>query len=181
MMRNQTDIVRLTPSPSTLGECLVFNVQRSTLNVQRPIRKCAAALIACLLLVAGCRREQLSNPATQQPPRDVLLITIDTLRADSVGYAGNTHVKTPFLDSLAARGIVFANAHAHNVVTLPSHVNILTGLYPWQHGVRDNAGFLIEAAAVRLSVGLRAKVPGHSGERQCEDKRFHVSNAASRQ
>ena len=68
----------------------------------------------------------------------------DSLRADSVGFAGNTRVKTPYLDRLASEGIVFANAHAHNVVTLPSHVNILTGLYPYQHGVRDNAGFKLD-------------------------------------
>ena len=53
-------------------------------------------------------------------------------------------MKTPFLDSLAARGIVFTNAHAHNVVTLASHTNILTGLYPYQHGIRDNAGFVLD-------------------------------------
>src|SRR5437868_9211496 len=69
-MRNQTDIVRFSPSPSTLGECLVFNVQRSTLNVQRPIKKCAAALIACLLLVAGCASHAHKDLATefQSPP-----------------------------------------------------------------------------------------------------------------
>src|ERR1051326_8471574 len=75
---------------------------------------------------------------------DVILVTIDTVRADALGFAGNPRVRTPFLDSLAARGIVFTNAHAHNVVTLPSHTNILTGLYPFQHGVRENAGFKLD-------------------------------------
>ena len=78
------------------------------------------------------------------PAHDIILVTIDTLRADSVGYAGNTRVKTPFLDSLAGRGMVFENAHAHNVITLASHTNILTGLYPYQHGVRENAGFKLD-------------------------------------
>lgn len=83
--------------------------------------------------------------AARMPPvRDIILVTIDTLRADCVGYAGNTRVRTPFLDSLAARGIVFTNAHAHNVITLASHTNILTGLYPFQHGVRENAGFTLD-------------------------------------
>ncbi|HEY2325499.1 MAG TPA: sulfatase-like hydrolase/transferase [Thermoanaerobaculia bacterium] len=77
-------------------------------------------------------------------PPDVILITIDTLRADALGFAGNRRVRTPYLDNLAARGIVFTNAHAHNVVTLPSHTNILTGLYPYQHGIRDNAGFTLD-------------------------------------
>jgi len=72
---------------------------------------------------------------------DVILITIDTLRADALGFVGNAAVATPLLDRLAAAGRVFPHAHAHNVVTLPSHTNILTGLYPYQHGVRDNQGF----------------------------------------
>ena len=79
-------------------------------------------------------------PAADRPP-DVLLITIDTLRADALGFAGNEAVATPVLDRLAAAGRVFRRAQAHNVVTLPSHANILTGLYPYQHGVRDNSGF----------------------------------------
>src|SRR3954451_22384943 len=114
-------------------------------------------LFSCLLLLAGCHPEQPSTPATQQLSNSIILITIDTLRADSVGYAGNTRVKTPFLDSLAARGIVFTNAHAHNVVTLPSHVNILTGLYPWQHGVRDNAGFVLDPKFPTLASLLHDK------------------------
>ncbi|MGZ4778521.1 MAG: sulfatase-like hydrolase/transferase, partial [Thermoanaerobaculia bacterium] len=91
---------------------------------------------------------------------DVILITIDTLRADALGFAGNTRVRTPFLDSLAARGIVFTNAHAHNVVTLPSHTNILTGLYPYQHGIRDNAGFKLDAK--HATIGAMMKRAGYA-------------------
>ena len=87
-------------------------------------------------------------------PPDVMLITIDTLRADALGFAGNARVKTPYLDSLAARGIVFTNAHAHNVVTLPSHTNIITGLYPYQHGIRDNAGFHLDPKHATLGAML---------------------------
>jgi arylsulfatase A-like enzyme len=86
---------------------------------------------------------------------DVILVTIDTLRADALGFAGNARVKTPYLDSLAARGIVFTNAHAHNVVTLPSHANILTGLYPYQHGLRDNAGFTLEPTHPTLGTMMK--------------------------
>lgn len=91
------------------------------------------------------------------PPRrpDVLLITIDTLRADSVGFAGNRGVQTPVLDRLAAAGRVFTDAHAHNVVTLPSHVNILTGLYPYEHGIRDNTGFRLSGDIPTLATVLR--------------------------
>jgi arylsulfatase A-like enzyme/Flp pilus assembly protein TadD len=75
--------------------------------------------------------------------RSVLLITVDTLRADALGFAGNERVETPVLDRLAAGGRVFTRAHAHNVVTLPSHANILTGRLPYEHGIRDNSGFVL--------------------------------------
>ena len=64
----------------------------------------------------------------------MLLITIDTLRADALGASGNPSARTPWLDRLAAGGVRFSNARAHNVVTLPSHANILTGRLPPDHG-----------------------------------------------
>ena len=91
-----------------------------------------------------------------QPRPDVVLVTIDTLRADALGFAGNTRVATPHLDRLAAAGRVFPNAHAHNVVTLPSHANLLTGLYPHQHGIRDNTGFVLPAGIPTLATVLQA-------------------------
>ena len=72
--------------------------------------------------------------------QNVLLITIDTLRADALGCYGGP-AATPVLDRLAADGVRFDFAHAHAVVTLPSHTSILTGRYPFQHGVRDNSGY----------------------------------------
>src|SRR5438132_611360 len=105
-----------------------------------------------LLFLLGCQRAE--TPAASKAG-DIILITIDTMRADSVGFAGNTRVKTPFLDRIASEGIVFSNAHAHNVVTLPSHVNILTGLYPYQHGVRDNAGFKLDPKYETVATMLR--------------------------
>ncbi|HEV7242580.1 MAG TPA: sulfatase-like hydrolase/transferase [Thermoanaerobaculia bacterium] len=87
---------------------------------------------------------------------DVILVTIDTWRADAAGFAGNANVETPFLDSLASRGVVFSNAHAQNVVTLPSHANILTGLNPYQHGVRENAGYVLDEKTNTLAERLKA-------------------------
>ena len=103
-----------------------------------------AALLLTLIFLTACDGDR-EKPAAAPRAQDVILITIDTLRADATGFSGNTRVKTPFLDSLAAKGTVFANTHAHNVVTLPSHANILTGLLPYQHGIRDNAGFTLDA------------------------------------
>ncbi|HVR06553.1 MAG TPA: sulfatase-like hydrolase/transferase [Thermoanaerobaculia bacterium] len=86
---------------------------------------------------------------------DVVLITVDTLRADALGFAGNRLAATPTLDRLAAAGRVYPDAHAHNVVTLPSHTNILTGLYPFQHGVRENSGFRLPPSIPTLGTYLR--------------------------
>src|SRR6185295_588944 len=112
------------------------------------------ALLTALL--AGCRSGSESTGAgPTHAGADVVLITIDTLRADAVGFAGNTRVQTPTLDRLAAAGRVFGDAHAHNVVTLPSHTNILTGLYPYQHGVRDNSGFVLPPRVPTLATRLK--------------------------
>jgi arylsulfatase A-like enzyme/tetratricopeptide (TPR) repeat protein len=97
------------------------------------------------------------TPAAAQPPPDVVLITIDTLRADALGFAGNARVRTPNLDRLASEGLVFTGAHAHNVMTLPSHANILTGLYPYQHGIRDNEGFRLDSKIPTLATMLAEK------------------------
>jgi arylsulfatase A-like enzyme/Flp pilus assembly protein TadD len=111
-------------------------------------------LALLLIFLAACTGRE--TPATNdQPAGDIILVTIDTWRADAAGFAGNTGVKTPFLDSLAGKGIVFTNAHAHNVITLPSHANILTGLNPYQHGVRENAGFVLDAKHVTVAERLR--------------------------
>lgn len=92
----------------------------------------------------------VSNP-------DVVLITIDTLRYDALGFTGNTRVATPNLDRVAREGVLFSNAHAQNVMTLPSHVNILTGLYPYQHGVRNNQGFRLARGIPTLATFLKAR------------------------
>lgn len=87
----------------------------------------------------------------------MVLITIDTLRADALGAYGNALARTPWIDRLASKGVRFEQAHAHNVVTLPSHANILSGRYPFQHGVRDNAGFRFPADAPTLATRLRQR------------------------
>ncbi len=97
----------------------------------------------------------LTIPESRQ--LDVLLITIDTLRADYLSCYDDTKIKTPHIDSLADRGLLFKRAFAHNVITLPSHINILTGTYPFQHGVRDNAGFRLSEESLLISEVLKEK------------------------
>jgi arylsulfatase A-like enzyme/Tfp pilus assembly protein PilF len=87
----------------------------------------------------------------------VLLVTVDTLRADALGAYGRAGAETPWMDRLAAEGVRFAEARAQNVVTLPSHANILSGRYPTDHGVRDNAGFRFPATTETLATLLKAR------------------------
>jgi arylsulfatase A-like enzyme/Tfp pilus assembly protein PilF len=82
--------------------------------------------------------------------QNVLLVTIDTLRADALGSYGG-RAATPNLDRLAESGLRFTFAHAHAVMTLPSHSSILTGRYPFAHGVRDNAGYRLDDKAETLA------------------------------
>ena len=88
--------------------------------------------------------------------QNVLLITINTLRADALGGYGGA-AATPNLDGLAAAGARFEFAHAHAVVTLPSHASILTGVYPFEHGIHDNAGYRLPDDSVTLAGMLRAQ------------------------
>src|SRR5882762_2779144 len=86
--------------------------------------------------------------------QNVLLVTIDTLRGDALGsYGGST--RTPNLDALAARGTRFDFAHAHAVLTRPSHASILTGTYPFEHGVRDHSGYRMKAGMPTIASMLK--------------------------
>ncbi|MDH5745026.1 MAG: sulfatase-like hydrolase/transferase, partial [Candidatus Aminicenantes bacterium] len=95
------------------------------------------------------------NEASQPSSLNVLLITVDTLRADRVSCYDSKHVQTPNIDSLAERGFVFTRAFAHNPLTLPSHTNILLGTTPLFHGVRDNVNFVIRENSLTLAEHLK--------------------------
>jgi arylsulfatase A-like enzyme/Flp pilus assembly protein TadD len=109
---------------------------------------------AALLVLLGWAVFRDRAPAQ---PANVLLITVDTLRADALGAYGNATAATPWLDRLAAGGLRFDNVRAHNVVTLPSHANILTGRLPLDHGVRDNSGFRLPPGEGTLATWLEAR------------------------
>jgi arylsulfatase A-like enzyme len=73
----------------------------------------------------------------------IALITLDTTRADRLGFYGGRVAETPNLDRLAAAGVVFDTAIAPVPLTLPSHASMLTGLYPYQHGVHQNGFYTL--------------------------------------
>jgi arylsulfatase A-like enzyme/Flp pilus assembly protein TadD len=103
------------------------------------------------------KRPTRPRPVAQDSGLSVLLISIDTLRADAVGAYGRADAGTPWIDRLAAGGVRFARAHAHNVVTLPSHANILSGQLAFTHGIRDNSGFRFPADTATLATILKAR------------------------
>jgi arylsulfatase A-like enzyme/tetratricopeptide (TPR) repeat protein len=87
-------------------------------------------------------RERTIRGAPDRP--DVLLLTLDTTRADRLGCYGGDPSATPVLDGLARRGVVFLRAYTHVPVTLPSHASLLTGATPAHHGVHDNGTFVLD-------------------------------------
>jgi arylsulfatase A-like enzyme/Tfp pilus assembly protein PilF len=106
------------------------------------------ALPALLLLALG---------ACSRPAPNVLLVTLDTTRADHIGCYGFALARTPRLDHLAGEGVRCANAVTAAPITLPSHSTILTGLYPPAHGVRDNGTYALGDDAVTLAERLKAR------------------------
>ena len=111
------------------------------------------AIVAALLL-AGCRRE--SADVFRGAP--VILISVDTLRSDHLPAYGYRGVATPNLDALRRDSILYARAYSHCPMTLPSHLSILTGLLPTEHGVRNNIGYRFDGTKFRtLAAVLRAQ------------------------
>jgi choline-sulfatase len=101
------------------------------------------ALLVALVCTTACRGDR---PAADTAPRpNVLLVTVDTLRADRVGVYGYNRASTPAMDGLAAKGVRFATAVAHAPLTGPSHASILTGQTPLGHGFRNNSGYVLPA------------------------------------
>jgi arylsulfatase A-like enzyme/Tfp pilus assembly protein PilF len=113
--------------------------------------KHALALAALALL--GCR----GGPPGPYPEASVVLVSIDTLRADRLPLYGYAKGATPQLDALAREGVVFDAVYSHCPMTLPAHASLFTGLLPPRHGVRDNQGFTLAADKRTLATRFRAQ------------------------
>lgn len=107
----------------------------------------AAIVTACLSAACSSSAPSPAPEPAPLPRAPILLVTLDTTRADAVGpdAAG---VQTPAFNALAARGLRFRQAYATAPETLPSHSSMMTGLYPAGHGVRENGRFLSTAFPV---------------------------------
>ena len=112
------------------------------------------AVVTCgtlLTAVGGWRYARVSAPLGGP----VIIISIDTLRADHLPAYGYTHVKTPAIDRLAADGLVFERAYAHAPQTWPAHAALLSGRLPFETGVRDDADTRLAAGERLLPALLR--------------------------
>jgi arylsulfatase A-like enzyme/Tfp pilus assembly protein PilF len=96
-------------------------------------------LVSLLIGIPGTAAQERNRKTGPLRP-NVLLITVDTVRADHIGAYGYSKAQTPNIDSVARDGIRFARAYATNPTTLPSHSTILTGTYPMLHGMHDFSG-----------------------------------------
>jgi arylsulfatase A-like enzyme/Flp pilus assembly protein TadD len=111
----------------------------ATLYVASRIRAFLYVVLAVVQTAAA------ATPNVRKPAPNVILITIDTVRADHLGCYGAKKIQTPTLDALGRDGIVFERAISQVPLTWPSHAAILTGLYPFQNGVQDFTGQPLDA------------------------------------
>jgi arylsulfatase A-like enzyme len=100
-------------------------------------------------VVAALFFSSAASAQTRRP--NVVLITIDTTRADALGVYGQPQPTTPAIDRIASRGVVFEHAITTNPETLPSHASLFTGMFPFSHGVRENLGQQLAEENVTLA------------------------------
>ncbi len=109
--------------------------------------------LLCLgLALAGCVPSKA--PRVEQPP--VILISIDTLRADRLGVYGYAGVETPAIDALRREAVLYQDTFSPYPLTLPAHASMLTGQLPTEHGVRDNAGYILDSLTPYVPRELQA-------------------------
>ncbi len=109
------------------------------------------ALVLALFVSGGC------GDVRPRAGQNLLVITVDTLRADRLGAYGYSKANTPNIDRMSSQGVVFEQAIAQVPVTLPSHASLFTGLVPPTHGVRDNTYFRLDDQARTLAEILKER------------------------
>jgi arylsulfatase A-like enzyme/Tfp pilus assembly protein PilF len=124
-----------------------------------PMRRNAAVVVAIAGVGAAWFAWQHSWPgaARSRHAPSVLLVSVDTLRADRVGAYGYAAASTPAIDALAARGLRFEQAATVTPLTLPAHTSLMTGTFPAFNGVRDNASFYVSDELTTLAEVLRGR------------------------
>ncbi len=117
----------------------------------------AAAAAAGLIWILTRPKTDPAPVLPKEPGLNVVLITLDTTRADRLGCYGYAEAVTPNLDAIARKGVRFAKAYAPAPLTLPSHASIMTGRNPYAHGVHNNGAYALPAATPTLARVLKAR------------------------
>ena len=137
----------------------------------RVLRWLRSLAFVCLAVLASCDgpgaspevpaipalQESSGSEKQSQGRSNIVLVTIDTTRADAIGAYGQALPVTPNLDRMASEGVLFEACASSSPSTLPSHATILTGQLPVRHGVRSNAGHQLPSSATTLAELLRAR------------------------
>lgn len=108
-------------------------------------------------LAAACQPQGPSPSSLDLAGRNLVVITIDTLRADRLGAYGDSQAATPVIDALAREGVRFANCYSSVTLTMPGHATLFTGRYPFAHGVRVNGIHYLPEAELTLAEQFRSR------------------------
>lgn len=135
-------------------------------------RRAVPAAVLLLVVVAGAVAAWLLVPRSMRTgsgldlgalprrasgPLNLVVVTLDTTRADRMGAYGNTKIETPAFDRLAREGVLFEQAVSVAPLTLPVHASMFTGKFPPEHGVRDNGGFFLGPEQLTLAEVLQSR------------------------
>ena len=110
-----------------------------------------AGLLALVLLLSACQKQGRLADASRDGGSNLLLITLDTTRADRIGAYGDTRSATPNLDRLAREGVRFERAYTSVPLTLPAHATLFTGRQPQAHQVRNNGNYVLPPQETTLA------------------------------
>ena len=131
------------------------HVQSSVWRVITLTTLAALTTILCMSFPAKNDLLASENPALR--PDNVVLITLDTVRADHLHCYGNQNINTPVIDALAKNGVLFEKAVTQTPLTEPSHASIFTGTNPNVHQVRNTGGFVLKPSSVTLATILQSQ------------------------
>jgi arylsulfatase A-like enzyme/tetratricopeptide (TPR) repeat protein len=135
--------------------------EKGSASPKRRLNRAGLALAAVALVAGAGLLYVMVFSGRTKVRRDsrlnVLLITLDTTRADRLGAYGYARAKSPNLDSLARNGVRFENVYCQVPLTLPSHCSIMTGTYPFSHGVHDNGTYELGPDHVTVAKILKEK------------------------
>jgi arylsulfatase A-like enzyme/Flp pilus assembly protein TadD len=148
----KTEAPPIKHSPKSAGNA----APRRSLIRRLRLPLAGAALIAAAAVVFFSTRPK-PVPVLRDGRMNVVLVTLDTTRADRLGCYGYAAGRTPNLDALAEGGVRFSNAYSQVPLTLPSHASIMTGQYPYAHGVHNNGTYALGAKTATLAQVFKGK------------------------